>query len=276
MGILWLLWNRWSTSMKPQVFLKQFENQRSLQTLHFTDEQVERKEMKGTNQKHTRSGRSEGELWYLGTWNSTLSITRTCPLAARTLIGMSFLVVKCSRVGSREHLSRYPLKSRLQRSEKFWKCRPTSPVADSQSPLVCLRLWEVLQYKKLFIFASSSFSKNIFFFFLQKVFPFSRSTCILLWSPEKIFFWGINLYGMVGVQWVGEKAQASYQQVQDFRCCHPSHFLCLGVSWPASLVGAGMRHKGDRRGESSMGEVDGADFRFPSGVLYFLYLLGEK
>ena len=81
---------------------------------------------------------------------------------------------------------------------------------------------------------------------------------------------------MVGVRWGGEKAQASYQQVQDFRCCHLYHFLCLGVSWPASLAGARMRHKGDRRGESSTGEVDDADFRLPSGVLYFLYLLGEK
>ena len=47
------------------------------------------------------------------------------------------------------------------------------------------------------------------------------------------------------------------------------HLFCLGVSWPASLAGAEMRCKGDRRGESRVGEVGGADFRLYSGGLYF-------
>lgn len=72
-----------------------------------------------------------------------------------------------------------------------------------------------------------------------------------------------------------ERTEALSQQVQDFKRPHLYHFL-QGGGWPASLVGAGMRHGGDGRGERGMVEVNGADFRLPSGILYLLYFLGAE
>lgn len=63
----------------------------------------------------------------------------------------------------------------------------------------------------------------------------------------------MNLYWGWGHEEDEGEDSASDWWVQDFRC-HPGPCPCVGIGWPASLAGAGMRHEGGRRGESSRGK----------------------